>query len=83
MTHTIHVKEGPFGLRNVDVYAPSDTRIGYKHPFKLASPNKSSYVCVKDARHERVADAYLDHLDATEQAEQWLLDFAYITADGR
>lgn len=83
MTHTIHVKEGPFGLRNVDVYAPSDTRIGYKHPFKLASHVRSTYVCVKDAQQERVADAWLDHLNTHEQAAQWLLDFAYITAGGR
>lgn len=83
MTLPVHAAEGPFGLRNIDVYPPEDALVGYKKPFRLASLPNSSYVCVKDNRHERVADAYLDHLNESEQAEQWLLDLAYITADGR
>ena len=65
------------------MYKPVDKDTGYKKPFVLASVPRSTYVCVKDDKHERVADAYLDHLNESEQAEQWLLDFAYITADGR
>lgn len=83
MTSSVQVAKGPFGLRYIDVYKPVDKDTGYKKPFVLASVPRSTYVCVTDARYERVADAYLDHLDATEQAEQWLLDFAYIAADGR
>lgn len=83
MTLPINVEVGPFGLRNIEVYKPVDGDAGYKKPFRLGSLPNSLYVWVKDDKHERVADAYLDHLNESEQAEQWLLDFAYITADGR
>ncbi len=83
MTSSVQVAEGPFGLRYIYVYKPVDKNTGYKKPFAIASVPRSIHVFVRDAKHERVADAYLDHLNESEQAEQWLLDFAYLTADGR
>lgn len=80
------IKEGPHGLMNVDVYAP--TLRSYVPPFDLSQDNKEAFeallLCINDAYGLRVADALFDAQTGDRAAAvQWLIDFCYLTADGR
>lgn len=80
----IKIKEGPHGLFTIDVYEPLDAERGYTYPFTLAVNVDNKLMRVEDAETEKVSDAYFNGTEEERgAAAQWLLDFTYITADGR
>lgn len=81
------LKEGPHGLMQVDVYEPQTGRV-YIPPFDLSLANKEvtdgMLLCINDTYGARVADALFDAQTGDRAAAvQWLIDFCYLTADGR
>ena len=76
--------KGPFDLVDIDVYR---THSGepFAYPFNVHRQNlreRVYFLVVQDVHGKRVADAGFEGEDE-KAAVQWLLDFAYITADGR
>ncbi len=77
------IATGPHDLRSIDVYIPNRGRECYTLPFTCETRHGFILV-IQDATREKVADAYYyGPEEGCEQAVQWLLDFANITADGR
>lgn len=81
------LKVGPHGLMQVDVYEPQNGR-QYRTPFDLSLANKevtdAMLLCINDTYGTRVADALFDVVTGDRDAAvQWLIDFCYLTADGR